>query len=69
MSAIYIYDRRTQLTEPVAIVYDKKNVELVIMALFGCLPDYVFESLIRLHPYDADPYKSMGSKKLQQTKR
>lgn len=63
MSAIYIYDRRTQLQEPVAVVYDKKNVELIVCALFGHFPEFIFESIVRLHPYDKHPYTSMGSQK------
>lgn len=51
---IYIYDSRTQYQEPICVMYDEKNVEPVLMALFGCYPDFVHVSNVRLHKYDGN---------------
>lgn len=51
-SPIYVYDSRTQYQEPVFVVYDERNVEPVIMALYGLYPDFLHVSKQRLHQYN-----------------
>lgn len=69
MSAIYVYDNRTQYQEPIVVVYNDAHVRPAVLAILGCYPDYVVESRVRLHPYDKDPYTSMGSNKSPYKKR
>ena len=56
MSATYVYDRREQFMKPIVTVYDDEHIEPVIMAIYGCYPEFIYETKTRLHPYDRDPY-------------
>lgn len=62
MSAIYVYDSRSQYQQPLFVVHDEAKVEKVLSAAFDDVPQAaVHVSYVRLHPYDIDRYTSMGS--------
>lgn len=69
MNAIYVYDNRAQYQEPIVVVYNEDHVRPAVVAILGDYPDYVVVSRTRMHPYDKDPYTSMGSRKPPYRKR
>jgi hypothetical protein len=57
---IYVYNPAEQYQTPLFIVYDLELVE-PFAAVIGFTKDDLHLSRTRLHPYDRDRYKSMGS--------
>jgi hypothetical protein len=59
----YAYDNRTQYEEPVFTVYNREHVQPVAQALFGTMPDWLFVSTRRLHPWNPnETYRGRTSK-------
>jgi hypothetical protein len=50
----YVYDVRTIMEKPVFIAYDAKNVDLILNALYGCRPEFVLVSNVRLHKHNKE---------------
>lgn len=57
---IYVYDNRKEFQEPIFVAYDEKNVDKIIIALFGEVPSWVFVSKARLHKYNAQSETYLG---------
>lgn len=65
MNATYVYDMRTQMLEPVVVIYDETlvaHITHLLSADHGPVPkEHQYITRIRMHPYDKDRYEQMGS--------
>jgi len=66
---IYVYDSRTQFSEPLFVLYDFNHINPVITAVFGNpVPEFIFVTTMRRHKYALnDPYlgKTVSNKKFK----
>jgi hypothetical protein len=56
----YVYDSRTQYVEPVFIAYNREHVEPMLMAIYGCYPDYIEVYTFRMHDFDPQKDSFLG---------
>lgn len=65
MSAIYVYDIRTQMSEPAFVVYDESHVDKVMSVLFETNEkEHMFVTKSPVHRvYPIDPYKTNKPKR------